>query len=94
MHLLEVLNPVAPQRGVMNARPISKRPSGLDDKTVGLLWSGTNGGDVALNRVGELLQERFKNVKTKFYPGGHPAPRAMLEQAAKECDVVIGATAD
>ena len=48
MHLLEVLNPVAQQRGVVTAKPITPRLSSLDDKTVGLLWSGTHGGDVAL----------------------------------------------
>ena len=95
MHLLEVLNPVAQQRGVVTSRPIAPRLSGLDDKTVGLLWSGTHGGDVALKRTGEMLQERFKNVQTKFYTsGGYPAPPHILKQAGEECDAVIGATAD
>ena len=95
MHLLEVLNPVAQQRGVVTARPITQRLSSLDDKTIGLLWSGTHGGDVALKRVGELLQERFKNIKTIFYTsGGYPAPPHILKQAGEECDAVIGATAD
>ena len=54
MHLLEVLNPVAQQRGVVTARPVNPRPSTLDNLTVGLVWSGTHGGDVALKRVGEM----------------------------------------
>ncbi|MEE9149618.1 MAG: hypothetical protein V3U27_19735 [Candidatus Tectomicrobia bacterium] len=95
MHLLEVQNPIAQQRGVLTAMPITPRPSSLDDKTVGLLWSGTHGGDVALKRAGEMLQERFNNVKINFYTGGHyPAPPAIVQQAGEECDVVIGATAD
>ena len=95
MHLLEVLNPVAQQRGLLNTMSINPRPSSLDNKTVGLLWSGTHGGDVALNKAGEMLQERFKDVKINFYTGGnYPAPPPIVAQAAEECDVVIGATAD
>lgn len=95
MALLEVLNPVAQQRGVINARPITKRPASLEGKTVGLLWSGTAMGDVALRRVEEMLKQRFSDkVKTKFYVGGLPAPQHVLEAAGTECDVVIGATAD
>lgn len=95
MHLLEVLNPVAQQRGALNVMSINPRPPSLDNKTVGLLWSGTHGGDVALKRAGEMLQERFENVKVNFYTGGnYPAPPHIVKQAGEECDVVIGATAD
>ena len=95
MHLLEVLNPIAQQRGVLTAMSINARPASLDDKRVGLLWSGTHGGDVALKRAGEMLQERFSNVSVNFYTGGnYPAPPHIVRQAGEECDVVIGATAD
>ena len=95
MHLLEVLNPVAQQRGLMNSLGINERPETLDEKVVGLIWSGTHGGDVALKRAGEMIQERFKNVKVNFYTGGnYPAPPPIVKQAGEECDVVIGATAD
>ncbi len=95
MHLLEVLNPVADQRGLTNALSTNPRPTSLDNKTVGLVWSGTHGGDIALKRAGEMLQERFRGVKVNFYNGGgYPTPPRMLKQAAAESDVVIGATAD
>ena len=95
MHLLEVLNPVGQQRGLMNSMSISARPETLANKTVGLLWSGTHGGDIALRRAGELIQDRFDNVAVNFYTGGnYPAPPPIVQQAARECDVVIGATAD
>jgi hypothetical protein len=95
MHLLEVNNPVAVQRGVLNAISASNRPDSLDDKTVGLIWSGTHGGDIALKRAGEMLQERFNNVSVNFYTGGnYPTPPAIVQQAGEECDVIIGATAD
>ena len=95
MHLLEVLNPVAQQRGVVTARPITQRLSSLDDKTGGLLWSGTHGGDVALNTAADLIKQRFKNVTVNFYNGNnYPAPEHIRQKCAEESDVVIGATAD
>ena len=95
MHLLEVASPVAKRRGEIAPFSISGRPESLDGKTVGLLWSGTHGGDVALNRVGEMVQEKFNNVKVNFYTGGnYPAPPPIVSKAGKECDVVVGATAD
>ena len=60
-----------------NVADINPRLSQLDGKTIGLVWSGTHGGDVALNRVGEMLQERFEGVETRFYTGGnYPNPPA------------------
>ena len=79
----------------MNTLSINPRPATLDGKTIGLLWSGTHGGDVALNTAGEMLRERFNDVKINFYTGGnYPAPPPIVKQAGEECDVVIGATAD
>ena len=95
MHLLEVLNPVATQRAMENILSTNPRLGSLNGKKVGLVWSGTHGGDVALNRVGEMLKERFDNVETRFYTGGnYPNPPHILKQAALECDAVIGATGD
>ena len=95
MYLLEVSNPVANQRGMMNVLKPNARPSTLEGKTVGLLWSGTHGGDLALNRAGELIQQKYKDVTVNFYTGGnYPSPPPIVKQAAEECDVVIGATAD
>ncbi len=94
MVVLSVLNPVAQQRGVISARSINPRPSGLDGLKVGLLWSGTAMGDVALGRIEEMLHQRADTVKTKLYRGGLPAPEEILERVAAESDVVIGATAD
>ncbi len=94
MHLLEVYNPVAQQRGALQPASVNPRPSTLDGKTIGLLWNGFRNGDVVLKRLGEMLKERFSDVRTPFYVGGHPAPEPVLAKAAIECDVVIGAAAD
>ena len=94
MYQLEVLNPVAQQRGDLQQQALSRRPNTLEGKTVGLMWNGFRNGDVALNRVSELLKERHPGVRTNFYVGGHPAPAGVLKQAADECAVVVGAAAD
>jgi|TARA_Y100000588_G_scaffold327538_1_gene362589 hypothetical protein len=80
---------------MLNVLKPNDRPSSLDGLTVGLLWSGTHGGDLALNRAGEMIQERYKNVSVNFYTGGnYPSPPPIVKQAAEECDVIIGATGD
>ena len=95
MHLLEVLNPVGRQRALESPFKPSSRSANLDGKTIGLIWSGTHGGDVALKRAGEMLQERFNDVSINFYTGGnYPTPPHIVQQAGEECDAVIGATAD
>lgn len=95
MHILEVLSPVAPQRGTANALKPNPRPKTLENKTVGLVWSGTHGGDVALKRAGEMIQQRFNGVKVNFYVGAtYPIAPHILKQAGTESDVVLGATAD
>ena len=95
MHLLEVSNPVAQQRGMMNILRTNPRPKSLDGLTIGLVWSGTHGGDLALNRAGEIIQERFSDVSINFFTGGnYPTTPPIVKQAGEECDVVIGATAD
>lgn len=94
MYLLEVLNPVAQLRGVLEAESIKSRPPTLEGKTVGLLWNGYTTGDEVLKSLGETFGERFTDARAKFYIGGHPTPAPVLERAAEECDVVVGGFAD
>ena len=94
MYQIEVLNPVAQQRGDLQQHAVSLRPATLEGKTVGLMWNGFRNGDIALRRISELLKERFQGVRTNFYVGGHPSPPQILKQASDECAVVVGAAAD
>jgi hypothetical protein len=57
----EVLNP----EGVVKIEPmkVNPHPSTLEGKTVMLRWNGKHNGDKFLERVGELLKERVKDVK-------------------------------
>ena len=95
MYLLEALNPIGRQRGLMNSLTISPRPDTLDNKTVGLLWSGTHGGDLALNRAGEMIPRAIRQRRDQvLHRRQLPCSAADSPAAARECDVVIGATAD
>lgn len=91
---LEVLNPVAEMRGDLKRQQVSPRLASLEARTVGLLWSGTTNGDVALRRVEQHLQERFPKMHTKFYRGEHPFAEVLLREVAEACDGVVIATAD
>ena len=94
MYKLNVMNPVAPVLGEVNATPGAPRPSSLEGKTIGLMWNGKANGDVALRRAGELIQQRIPNVDLKFYSGALPTPTFIMDQAKAEVDVAIGCTAD
>ena len=94
MYQLEVLNPVAPVLGEVNASPMAPRPESLEGKTIGLVWNGKANGDVALKRAGEMIQSKVPGVEVKFYSGALPTPAPVLDRAKEEVDVAIGCTAD
>ena len=91
---LEVLNPVAEIRGDLKPQGVSPRLATLEGRTLGLLWSGTTNGDVALRRVEGHMQERFPKVQTRFFRGEHPFAEGLLREVAETCDGVVIATAD
>src|ERR1043166_4082561 len=93
MVTLQVLNPVAATRAPEPRKP-APRPADLEGKTIGLIWNGSPGGDIALKRAAEIIQAHVKNVKTTFYSGTRPLRKPLLDQAREECDLFIGATAD
>ncbi|GAA0943795.1 hypothetical protein [Pseudonocardia zijingensis] len=92
-HRWDVLNPTADRYGTEVAG-LAPRPSGLAGQTVGLLWNGKPNGDVALRALGAALEERYAGLSTRFYSGSIPCDRALLDQVATECTVVVGCTAD
>ena len=94
MYSLEVMNPVAPVLGDVEATPPAPRPDSLEGKTIGLVWNGKANGDVALKRAGELIRRRIPDVSLKFYSGALPTPKPVMDRAKSEVDVAIGCTAD
>lgn len=94
MAKLTTLNPVAELQQPTVQSDIAPRPRSLDGLRVGLVWNRKRGGDAVLNRVGEELSKRYKNVSLKLYEGGIPAPSTVLDAAAEESDVVVGSSSD
>jgi len=76
-------------------RSLSTRPSGLADRTVGLLDISKPRGDVFIRRLDELLTEMGVAVQHYRKPTfAKPAPLDLRRQIAAECGAVIEALAD
>jgi hypothetical protein len=97
---------VNPEASVQNQPDrVNPHPRDLAGMTVVLYWNGKPNGDVFLNRVGELLLERFKNAKvikaweispsTRYTDPNPEASKATARDlAGLSPDIVIGAPGD
>ncbi len=71
------------------------RPAALDGLTIGLLDISKARGDIFLDELDRELQARGLAVKRYMKPTfARPAPAALQQQIATECDVVVEALAD
>ena len=60
--------------------------------TVGLLDNGKQNSDKLLHKVADMLRVQQPNLKVKQYrkPSPYrPAPAALLDQVAAECDIAL-----
>lgn len=60
--------------------------------TIGLLDNGKPNSDKLLKKVAALLETRYPEVQINYYrkPGAYrPAPSALLDRVAAECDVAV-----
>jgi hypothetical protein len=84
---------------------VNSHPPDLSGKTVVLYWNGKPNGDLFLDRIGELLVEKVRNVKVikawQIRPStGHTDPTreasraTAAEIAGLEPDLVVGAPGD
>ena len=94
MFTLEVLNPVSQSEGETNVAGTARRTGSLDGLTLGLLWNSKRGGEIALTKAGELISNKYKNVKVIRYDGSMPCEQEIMERAKQECDVFVGSTGD
>lgn len=77
------------------AKALLPRLSSLDGKIIGLLDINKPRGDVLLNRLEVLFNERGVSVKRYSKPTmTRVAPVEVKQQIAQECDAVIEALAD
>jgi len=102
MTTLTIVNPVAVAKQETSASevfPIPARLTDLANRTIGLFWNGKNGGQHALQRTRENLERLYPGIRFKDYLGSmggvmRRASEEQLDQIARECDAVIGTTAD
>jgi len=88
----EVLNPLAEYETPVFAP--SPRLTDLNGKTVGLYWNGKSNGNVLLEEIGKLLEERFKNIKIIKYWLHISVGADNQKRMAEQCDAVISAQGD
>ena len=72
-------------------------PTSLTGRTVGFLDNSKANFDRLVTGMGALLPERFGVagvVHRKKASASSPAPREILEELAKQCDVVFAGSAD
>ena len=95
---LQILNPVADiVTGEKTA--VAPRLVSLTGKTIGLYWNGKPGGISLLEHTNKLLKQRYPNTEFRDYVGEVGAAMRQMtagqaEAISKECNAVIGATAD
>ena len=77
------------------SRPRVIRPPSLDGRTVALLDITKARGDIFLDRLAVLLQDRGALVRRYSKPTfTKPAPLDLRQEIATQCEVVIEALAD
>jgi len=102
MSTLTIVNPIAIPKTETTRAEVYAVPPRLDTlagKTLGLFWNGKNGGQHALRRIRENLSRAYPGVRFVDYLGSmgavmRRASEEQLDQMARECDAVIGTTAD
>ena len=86
--MLELLDPTHERQPT--ERPRTPRPANLEAVTVGLLDIAKMRGDLFLDEISRQLTERGLTIKRYQKPTyAHPAPVALQQQIAAECDVVL-----
>ena len=77
------------------ARALRARPASFDGLTVGILDISKARGDIFLDRIELRLGERGIGVRRYKKPTfTRPAPTALKQQIAAECNLVIEGLAD
>lgn len=90
-----LLNPTS--QGDATEKFLAPRLRNLDGKVMGLLDITKNGSDIFLNRVEELIRERFEItevVRVKKPTFSRPAPTELLVELAEQVDFVVEGLAD
>ena len=88
-----LLDPTSERRPM--ARTMAPRPASMSGLSVGLLDISKARGNVFLDRLDELLSVQGIEVKRYKKPTfARPAPTALRQQIAAECQLVVEGLAD
>lgn len=92
---MTVLDPTGKASAIQEVAPASRLEE-LQGKSLGILWNEKPNGDILLSRIEEHLTRRFdiSKVVWKRKSSGGRAPVQVLEDLARECDVVINGIGD
>jgi len=88
----EILDPLG--FGKQASKSLAPRLSGLQGKTLGLLDIGFPNGNLFLDRLEELLKERYgvAEVMRRAKPSpARPAKKEVREELTSRCDAIIEA---
>jgi len=90
---MEVLTPV---RSVSNQwKPLARRPSTLRGCRIGVLDNSKPNAGVLLDRLAELLVERHGAASiVRWRKPGSSRPATMIDEVAREADVVLTGSGD
>src|SRR4030067_2538923 len=92
---LRIMNPV----GVLNFKPIppARRLTQFKNKKIGLYWNHKARGNIALDRVRELLSEKYEGMSFEWFetPVSVEASREWFENIKKRgVDGLVASTGD
>ena len=71
---------------------VERAPRAAQLHTIGLLDNGKQNSDKLLRKLADMLLAQQPNLKINYYrkPGAYrPAPYALLDQVAAECDAAL-----
>lgn len=91
---IEVMIPTADKFGQDVPQPLAPRLASLENRRIALLWNGKPNGNVALTRIGEMIEATFPGSRATLYAGSLHCEPALLDQVREECEAVVACTAD
>jgi len=92
---MKILNPV----GILRFKPLPYAPriKDLNKRKIALYWNRKARGNIALDRVRELLSARYQGVTFEWFETDHSSepPREWFDSFKKKgVDAFIGSTGD
>lgn len=93
MEKMKIFNPVAEK--VRLSFKTAARARNLQNRTLGLVWNGKGGGDIALKRIADNFRKELGyDFNVKEFKDDFPFSPYTIEKVATTCHAVVGSTGD